>query len=172
MRERRTKIDWSKHEVIKTEADGLLIHHLVRPDTIYESVKFINTQGIMAVTGDFGNWIFCREFHPSKDGSVSDGYWAQKLRIASTQESSDYDPDATEREIKQRLFDEEISPEEREYYNGLLDYVHENETMYLAEAHGSNLPHSLEHEDVPFCKTIKPWLAAVFDAFDEICSRM
>jgi hypothetical protein len=69
----RTNFDFSEHELIITKSDGLLVHTLKHKD--YNKMyrfDFINTNGIMAVTGDYGNWMFCREFHPSPDGGVSD----------------------------------------------------------------------------------------------------
>lgn len=39
---KRTDIDFTKHEVITTESDGLLIHYLKKPNTIHDSIKYIN----------------------------------------------------------------------------------------------------------------------------------
>ena len=103
MKGKRTGLDFSKHELLCTKSDELTIHHLKKPNTYYDSIKYINTQGIMAVTGDYGNWIFCREFHPSADDYVSSGYWCEKLSIASCQVYKEYDPEETEKEIKRRL---------------------------------------------------------------------
>ncbi len=104
----RTNINWNKYEVVKIELGGVLIHRIAKPDTRQCSVVFINTEGILAVTGDYGNWIFCREFHPSKDGFVSDSYWVEKLKIPSTQKPTDFDPEGTEKEIKERLKEEDL----------------------------------------------------------------
>ena len=90
-KKRVSSLDFSKHVVTVEKQEGLLIHTLAIPGTITQSVKFINTQGIMAVTGDYGNWIFCREFHPSPTGSVSDSYWCEKLRISSRQDPYEFD---------------------------------------------------------------------------------
>ena len=40
---------------------------------------------LCVVTGDVGNWMFCREFHPSSKGHVSDYYWVEKLQMSSSQ---------------------------------------------------------------------------------------
>lgn len=175
MSDRRTKVDYSKHEIIETKAEGLLIHRFKKPVTEIESVTFINVAGVLAVTGDFGNWIFCREFHPSKKGRVSTSYWCEKLKIASTQTPYDYDAEATEKEIRERLSEAEepLSDEEKDYYQEMLEYyVHESEEIYMMHAHGSSRPDSIEHEAVPHCKKLKFWLAAVFDAFDAMCEKM
>src|SRR3989344_2189435 len=89
--ENRTGVDFTKHELIVTEQEGLLVHRLKHPEYTYmNSVTFINTNGIMAVTGDYGNWIFCREFHPNDKEGVSGGYWLEKLKIASSQEGQEF----------------------------------------------------------------------------------
>lgn len=167
----RTKIDFSKHEVIVVETPAVTTHYLRKPNTICDSIKFINTNGILAVTGDYGNWIFCREFHPSPTGSVSDGYWMEKLQIASSQEPEEYDEEATKKELQRRLNDKEepCSEKEKEYYESLLDYV-DNESDYKHRAFEDNP--GIDWEYIPFCKRTKYWLEAVFDGFEEICRRM
>ena len=49
---KRTSVDFKDHELIIKETDDLSVYHLKKPDTYYDSVKFINTNGIMVVTGD------------------------------------------------------------------------------------------------------------------------
>lgn len=170
--DRRTKVDFSKHVLTPiVSVEGVpLTFRFADPNTNCYAITFINSCGILAVTGDCGNWIFCREFHPSKDGGVSDGYWCEKLRIASTQKPADYSPDKTRQEINEMLSEEDIDNEDKEYLTSLLDYVDECEERYLVFAH-DNLPGDRDHEYVPFCKELNPMLAVVFDAFDEICRR-
>ena len=107
---KRTDIDFSKHEVIITKLDNVVepcvIHYLKLPDTRMNSIKFINCGGVLSVTGDYGNWIFCREFHPSEKEYVSGSYWEEKLRIASCQDPYEYDEDATVAEINRLLAEE------------------------------------------------------------------
>jgi len=171
--DKRTDVDFSKHEVLVTEQEGLLIHYLKKPGTICNSIKYINTNGILAVTGDFGNWIFCREFHPSAEGHVSDGYWCEKLRSASTQTCSDFSPTETEEEIKRLLAEEEdLTEEEIEYLNDCLSAVDAGEFDYTIVAHRQNVGRFQDHENVPLCKELTTWLKCVFDGFDEICRRM
>lgn len=105
---KRTGIDFSEHEVIITEQEGLLVHYFKKPNTITHSIKFINTNNILAVTGDFGNWIFCREFHPSADGYVSEGYWNEKLTIKSEQTCSKFDSEETEKELQKMLDEHQV----------------------------------------------------------------
>lgn len=175
----RTGIDFSKHIVEITNQKGLLVHHFRIPGKYINSIKFINTNGIMCVTGDFGNWMFCREFHPSKEGHVSDDYWHEKLRISSCQNASVFDSEATEEYLKEGI---KSSLEEygytddklllaKEYYEECLSYVSYSEFEYTAFAY-QNIPSFMDAEEVPFIKDIKHHLKIVFDGFDEICRRM
>jgi hypothetical protein len=178
MKGKRTGVDFSKHEVIVTEQPGLLVHYLRQPNTIHNCIKYINTNGIMAVTGDFGNWIFCREFHPSKEGGVSDGYWKEKLGIASTQKASDYSSKLTEQRIKEAInggmekygYKGDKLKAVKYFLTECLDHV-ENEHEYVAYAY-QNHPGFMDTEEIPFQKETKPWLLSVFDGFDEICRRI
>lgn len=176
---KRTSIDLSKHVITVTEQENLLVHHFKIPNTYMNSVKFINTNGIMAVTGDFGNWIFCREFHPSAEGMVSDHYWLEKLQIASSQVGDEFDSKSTREEIELGLksqleeygyYGDELE-KMKEYYNDLLDYVDYSEWEYTAYAY-SNMPSFLDAESVPFVKDTKTWLKIIFDCFDEMCNRI
>jgi hypothetical protein len=182
MKGRRTGIDFSEHEVLVTKNEDFLMHHLKIPGTIMNSIKFINTNGIMAVTGDFGNWIFCREFHPSanKDTRVSDGYWHEKLSIASTQEAEEFDGDATKAALKEKLEeyklemkDEGIKPNEDviEYYEECMNKCDEHELDYSYYAYREQ-PAGFDYDDVILIKDYKMWLKYIFDGFEEICRRM
>jgi len=174
MKGKRTVIDWGKHEVTVTKQDGLLVHHLKDPDTVINNIKYINTNGILAVTGDYGNWMFCREFHPSANGFVSEGYWKEKLRNLSTQEPNDFDEDATRKELEGYLADtdEPLREIEKDYIEGCLDAMGDGEFDYSHYAYRNNVGRFIDGEYVPFCKKTKYWLDAVFDGFDEICRRM
>jgi hypothetical protein len=176
----RTDADFSKHELYVEKCDNYMMHHLKHPDYSHMySVKFINTNGIMAVTGDYGNWIFCREFHPSAEGGVSTGYWQEKLTMASTQEGYEFDNDATKWEILEGLnggleeygYTGSELEQAKEYYESLLEYVECSAWEYEAFAY-NNFPGFMCSEDVPHMKKTKIWLNIVFDAFEEICRRM
>jgi len=175
---KRTDVDFSNHELFVTKNDDILIHHFKHKnyDRMY-GIKFINTSGIMSVTGDYGNWIFCREFHPSSEGFVSDGYWMEKLKNSSSQEGYVFDSDATKEEIQLGIdsqlegygfVDKELT-EAKEYYKELLDYVELSEWEYTSFAY-QNHPNFFGGEMVPHQKETKVWLKIIFDAFDEICS--
>ena len=172
MNTKRTEVDFSKHVVDVTKQDRLLVHYIHLPNTIVNSVKFINTNDIMAVTGDFGNWIFCREFHPSATGGVSDGYWREKLGISSCQDPLEFVSDIAKAEIKEMLEDEDrtFTEEEREWLGELSDAADEGEYEYIATA--MHRPSSFEAECIPKGKRVTFWLLVVFDAFEEICKRI
>lgn len=178
---KRTKIDFSEHEVLVTKTDEVLIHYFKKPNTVSDSIKFINCEGILAVTGDYGNWIFCREFHPSEDGYVSEGYWHEKLRTLSTQDATEFDGDATKEAILEKLneykeensdnLEDEKVQERIEYYEECMNRCDEHELDYTYFAHREQ-PNGMDYDDVIMIKDYKFWLKAVFDGFDEICRRL
>jgi len=177
---KRTRLDFSQHELKITETPEIIVHYLKKPNTIIDSIKFINTNGILAVTGDYGNWIFCRSFVPSATGEgVSDGYWCQKLRIASTQKDSNFDKGATDIEIKERLkelkenkdhYDDIKYEELKDYYESLIE-LESGEGRYMIEAY-DNLPFNFDSDDIPCVYQIDYSLLVIFDAFEEICKRL
>jgi len=170
---KRTKVNFEKHIVDVVKQDNFLMHHIRIPGTIRNNIKFINTNGIMAITGDFGNWIFCREFHPSAEGYVSDGYWEEKLSILSTQKYKEYNSENTVKAIN-RLLDnkeeEELTEEEIEYLNDCI-YYSDDEIEYKHHAFRNSCGMFDDYERVPFEETNNIWLDIIFDAFDEICRR-
>lgn len=174
---RRTNIDWSKHEVIEIKEEHSLIHKIKMPGTSTNSVIFINSCGILAVTGDFGNWIFCREFHPAAAGGVSDSYWMEKMRIASCQEPGKYNSELTEKMLKEETkeVEEEWDNGERkdEYLAHLKDGLEllDDELDYMYHVYRDR-PGFMDFEGVIFEKTTGYWIDAIFDAFEEICLRM
>jgi len=178
----RTNVDFSKHELEVIKNNNVLIHRFKKPDTYCDSITFINAEGILAITGDYGNWIFCREFHPSAKGSVSDQYWAEKLKILSKQTSSEFSSKLTRELLEEGLnggleewgYEDESLKKAKEYYNHLLSYVDSSEWEYAFEAYynDTNRPDFVAAEDVPLEKETHYWLKVVFDAFEEICRRM
>lgn len=173
MRSKRLNIDFSQHELLITKQEGLLIHHLKKPDTVIDNIKYINTNGVMVVTGDYGNWIFCREFHPSpKTQSIPDGYWCEKLEILSSQKPYEYSPEKTLASIEERMREEadNLTEEEKEYYEECIELV-DDQFDYEYYAYRS-MPENWDYESVIVCHEIKTWLKAVFDGFEEICERL
>lgn len=182
---KRTKVDFSKHEIIEThfqnEHHSLDVWDMKAPDSeYYHRVKFINSCGVLTITGDFGRWSFCREFHPSKDGGVSDGYWNEKLSILSKQEYAHFDSEGTKKELKKLVrsglkdygYTGEKLKEAKEWFKSLIEVV-DDEYEYIYEAYrGYERPSFIDHEDIPFVKTQYIWLSIVYDAFEELCKRM
>jgi hypothetical protein len=132
----------------------------------------------MSVTGDFGNWIFCREFHPSRNGYVSDNYWIEKLEIYSVQKGRAYDRDGTvellesldENDLLESGYSAKNIADIKEYYEDLLSYASDNEFDYLHELYDRK-PDCLECDELPIEESIHKRLKIVFDAFEEICKR-
>jgi len=171
MRKRIPNVDFSRHVLTEKRFEGVLIHKFGVPGSSIYMIKFINTEGILAVTGDVGNWVFCREFHPSAEGQVSDQYWCEKLKIASKQSPYEFDSDATQKEIDRLIKEEEdLTPEELEYLRNLDPS--EGEFDYTHHAYRDNVGRFNDGEYVPLVKSLNVQLAIVFDAFDEICKRM
>jgi len=175
---KRTNIDFSRHELKVTQFDGVLIHEFKRPDTRNCILVFINTAGVMTVTGDFGNWVFCREFHPSANNEhgVSAGYWDEKLEISSVQKSDKYDTEQTTlliKEFKETFEDSygrEMNEEEIDWIEQLENNVDdEHEYIYLAFR---EKPNTIDYESVPFGEKRHFWLEAVYDGFDAICQTL
>jgi hypothetical protein len=171
---KRTDIDFSKHELKIEETEDVKIYDLKQQDTIVRRVVFINTCGVMSVTGDFGNWIFCREFYPSKGGYVSDDYWCEKLSY--NQSGYVFDEDETRKEIKHFVEEEldnwnEIEKHDlNKYFEGCLYRLHDD-LDYKHYAY-RKYPTCFDMESVIYLEKIDSWLLAIFDAFEEICSRM
>lgn len=78
-------MDWSKHVVEEESSPGFSCVSLRIPDRNMYAVHFINVAGTLLVTGYYGRWTFCREFHPEAGEKVSEAYWIEKLQNNSTQ---------------------------------------------------------------------------------------
>lgn len=180
----RTGIDFSKHILLEThlksDNHNVDIWDLKLPTSDYTNrVRFINSCNTLTVNGDFGNWVFCREFHPSKNGFVSDGYWDGKLSMSSQQSYSKFDSDETGRLIKELIksglqeygYEGKELRDAKSWFRELLKYT-DDEFEYIYEAYrGYARPDFLDFEIVPIGKTRHVWLSIVYDAFDELCHR-
>lgn len=166
-------VDFSKHVLTIKQSDGLLVHKFGVPGSSIYMVKFINTEGILAVTGDLGNWIFCREFHPSSEGGVSDGYWCEKLRISSHQNPYRWSAEAVCEQIDALLAEEDdLTKEEIAYLKDCKVKTDEGQFDYEYFAYREGVGRFEDSECVPNRKELDVQLAIVFDAFDEICQRL
>jgi hypothetical protein len=179
MKGKRTDKEFENFELKIVEQPDLTVHHLKKPDSVIGNVKFINTNGIMAVTGDYGNWMFCREFHPSADEYVSAGYWKEKLRTYSTQDGDEFSPEETRKQLLEEIdhglvdygYEDDELDAAKEFYTECLEYVDEK-TDYVAFAYGPSKPSFLDYEEIPMVNVTTYRLLYVFDAFEEICRRV
>ena len=179
MRKKRTDIDFSQHYVVTSKTEDVTMHHIKLPDTRMHSVRFINAYGIMAVTGDFGNWIFCREFHPGPKEYISDGYWLEKLSIASCQKPMEPDWESTTKELKELIesgyeacgYEGDNLKEMKEYAQDCLNAIEDGERRYDVVS-VDQLPSCADYEDIVNHTKPQFWLLAVFDAFEEICDKL
>ena len=201
----RNKIepDWSKHQLtIKRDTNSVMYSLKIDNQQMY-SVNLIIAYGACVVNGDYGNWTFSRVFDPSNNlEAVYDSYFAEKVRISSTQTTHDYDPEMTKEEIGNRinevLADEgilipdenddlppyskptgeqvaKLSQSGKEKVAWLIDclaYAEESEHEYLSQAH-DGCPRWLDPSDaIIVCRSIKPWLSIVHSAFTEMQKRI
>jgi len=180
MREKRTNIDFSKHKFNILKQKELNIFELKIPNSLVQRVRFTNTDSVCLVTGDFGHWVFCREFYPSKGGYVSSMYWIEKLNNIPSS-ALEYDSKKTYNEI-QKLISEGLEEhgyennelnKAKEFFKNLLKYT-DDEITYKYEAYRSPYkPDFIEfYEIIPFCQTINYKLKIIFDAFEEMCYRL
>jgi hypothetical protein len=183
MREKRTAVDFSKHILTETHFKDEITGHtldvwdLKVPNTNWYRVVFINSCGVLTVDGDYGRYSFCREFHPSAEGAVSDGYWHEKLRIGNDLEWDRYDAEETEKEIKNLIdggledygYEGEELEKLKEQFTDLLGYV-DDKIAY--EYHAYRDTDIDDYEMIPYVKKHNVRLDIIFDAFDEICRRL
>lgn len=187
MREKRTSVNFDKHEhrveIFKCKEKEIRVDHFQIGDSRMKYIKFVNTEDTLTVSGDYGNWVFCRPFVPSADGYVSDCYWFEKLRMLSEQKFDILDFDLIQQEIKE-LIDSGIKERFREdnektenaiaWFKELLDIAEsEDHIEYTWKAYRDySMPDFIEYEMIPFTKKIPTWIKIIFDAFDEICNRL
>lgn len=181
---KRTDLDFSKHkhrvEIFKSDnGNEIRVDHLQKENSRMCYVKFVNDSEGLSVFGDFGNWIFCRPFHPSSTGFVSEGYWNEKLKISSTQDHAKYDSDETAKELQEMIdsgleeygYEGEKLEKAKEWFNHLLENT-DDEVEYTYEVYRGRNPIDMDYEMIPFCKKGSVRLEIIFDAFDEICRRL
>ena len=175
----RTINNWGKHELLIEENELVTIHHLKMPGTETRAVKFINTQGLTVVTGDYGNWVFCRSFLPKKNQRIDDQFWLKELELLSTQKGNVFSTEKTEKGIKYLLeeglkeygYEDNELEEATHYCKLLLEHVDSRGEDYQFLAH-NRCPSFFDFRLIPYEEETHYWLKAIFDAFEEICKRL
>lgn len=179
----RTNTDFNKHILYETHYKNPITGHnldvweLKIPNTVLYRIIFVNSCGVLTVSGDFGRFSFCREFHPSKDGYVSDGYWLEKLKIGNDLVWDRYDSEETEKEIKELIktgleeygYEGKRLKQLKQQLRDLLEYV-DDEVAYKYHAFRGDI--DLDYDMIPICQKESHRLNIIFDAFDYICEKM
>lgn len=182
-RKKRTDVDFSKHIIKESHFKCDITGHnsdiweIKLPQTMWNRVIFINSCGVLTVDGDYGRYAFCREFHPSEDGHVSDSYWSEKLRIGNDLVWDNYDSEETEKQLQELIdsgleeygFRGEELKKLKNQLSDLLLYV-DDRIGYKYHAFRGDI--DLEYECIPYVKEHNVRLNIIFDAFEEICSRI
>lgn len=168
---KRTKIDFSKHILEVEKTDKIAVYSFRLPEKKhYHSVIVICACGVTTITGDWGNWVFCREFHPCKNGKVSEGYWDEKLEIGSVQKSDVFDEDEAIREIDALLKEnDDFDDETIMFLNDLRGWT--SDEFEYVQFIRDNKPQDgpLDYTDLPTGRIRHRWLDAIYDAFDVMC---
>lgn len=168
-------VDFSNHvHVVKIETDLCRIDQFSIPNTKEGAISFVNTEDGLAVFGDYGNWIFCQKFIPTANGRVDPFYWAEKLRINSSQNDSSYDSRATEIALEEWISDlkkeEELDSDTEDWLENLLESV-DDELEYTYQVYRM-APYDIDSGSVPLEKKGSVQFKIIIQAFEEICTRL
>ena len=177
-------IDWSKHQFTEfkcpvDDKNNLFIYQLKIPTTDCEMVKFVNFDGVCTVTGDYGNWVFNREFHPKAKNYQAFHYFKEKLESSSCQKVGVYDSEETLNdlleELKNYCDENKVDPENTddeyvEYLNSCISNV-DDELDYTYTAYRTH-PSFMDSESVIFRKKPLDWFSIIYEAFHEMCERL
>lgn len=146
----------------------------------HEYILFLVGNGFTAVTGDYSNHIFCREFNPSKSQiGISFGYMLEKYRSQSTQNPTNvYSIQDTKDAIKEFRLDyvdgdlSKLSEEEKDAFDDLL-YSAEDELDYTFQRYRGH------RDDIVFldCEVLDPvydidiQVQVILNAFITMCKK-
>jgi hypothetical protein len=171
--------DFSKH-ILKVSDLGYddgckgFVHCLYTPNTEISKIIFTNLLapiGKLIVTGAYGNWIFDRNFIPCKGFKISDSYWCEKLELNSVQKATIFDAEIAKEEINSFLQDnDDLSHDVVEWLTELYGSSDYGEYAYNGKA--IQYPSDFEASDIPRGEKVNLRLGIIFDAFEEICSRL
>ncbi|MBU0630970.1 MAG: hypothetical protein KKC80_08710 [Candidatus Margulisbacteria bacterium] len=180
LRKSRTGFNFEEHELEINNLGECIIYKFAKPDLFCHSVTFINIAGHLVVTGDWGHYVFKREFRPDAEGYVSDDYWCSKLNHYNEKHWGEYSSEETYQLLQELIADyktdNDIKDEDEdddEYIFAAKDlqrYTY-SEYAYLNQLENEDLE-PLYHEDIMPCYSIKKKLLYIFDAFEAICERL
>lgn len=168
-------MNWTNFELTVERHGDIVVYTFKQLDTINYQTVWIVGKGVTTVTGDLGNWVFCKEFHPCKNQVVSRGYLDEKLEIYSVQESKVFDTEATLKAIQQFKDDfednyGEMNEEDEEWIEQLDNHVFDK--IEYEEVAFRQKPGYIDYEDVPYGRIRQPRLELVYDAFEEMCKQV
>ena len=147
-------------------------YKFVDKETEKAEICFVIYNGVTTVSGDYGNWVFNKPLHPSKEWlPINIPYLLEKLRMYSTQQPCVWDEQEALAGVNEWVkCRENITDEEIDWAQQLI-YSVETEHEYIHVAY-YNKPESVNTEDVPISKKLNPQLVIVFQAFEHICKKM
>lgn len=148
--------------------------------TVHDWITYITTNGILIVTGDYGNWIFNKPLNPQTFGQpLSMMYAVEKCKNSSEQEPLEFDPEATEKAIREELVklekgelwhdDEQTQNEYKDYLETCLLCLNDKFEYIKAAYYGC--PSFVDTEDVIFCDQAVNHFKVIVDGFNEINRR-
>jgi hypothetical protein len=183
MKESKNFIDFSKHiHTVKTYKSE--DWNEIREDrfwiewSLMNWMVFINHNYWMNVVWDFWCWSFCRNFIPSETEKIYLSYFAEKAFIANNNQWIEvFDLDELEKQIEEKIKDfkeqwyewDELE-EIQIYYNNFL--TSENEIDYICKIRNTDMPESLDYEDILDWKVYSSRFIIIYQAFNEICKRL
>lgn len=170
---------FDKHSLIISELKDSLYKYTVYDLSLGASsvsrVKFTVGGGHTLVTGDYGTYVFEREFHPHPKGSVSEDYWIGK--IPSNMNSMEYSSKVTmelisdlSKNISEYGYDEDKMGKIVSALLEATNYVENEHDYYHHILYDSDLYSLLDAEDVPWGKDYNHRMDYIFDAFEKMCS--
>lgn len=180
--EKYSEFDFSNHNLKVEEYEHITIHTLQLSETSSRlKVRFMNIPSHLIIDGDFGSWMFCRNFYPNGryDDYCQPSYWMEKLRMDSSQDPAKFDKDETEKELLEGInggleeygYEGDKLKEAIEFFDDLLQFYLDDEIEYQYQAF-RKLPYFMDCEQIPYVRTAPIQLLIVFDAFNEICNRL
>jgi len=170
-------INFSKHDYVKEQDSVASVYTLKLPNDKYTyRVNFINCLGVCTVTGDFGNWVFNREYYPDAKHIGMGGIEYMIEKLGQFCNPYYYDDDLIigyfERMIKE--YREELKTCDEEEKDGL-----QNKIKFLQGIpnHGRFLDiekylyDSVYNFTEDSWKPVHPYLYTIEEAFREMCRR-